>query len=810
MDNAANTPVNNLEYVDKKEITTFFTDKPKTNIQDKCQITMTNDDRLNIYHIQNFLDKIDCEHIIKRVDDKMLPMNFRSGSRCITFDSNGKLCNLIQSRLEHTVGGFLKKSNLQPYGFCLDYTFMQTNNINECLRFNKYEKGDSFNFHRDSGYVKTKYCRSNYTLLIYLNNGFEGGRTSFKTYYRRDYYNDQQEESKKHENYLSRNCGGKTITNELKHYNSENYYCDTDIDFPRRESRYSYLTRRSNMNFTPTTGSALIFDQRLIHAGKQIVKGVKYILRTDILTIGTPNNDIMTYEYTLAKQVAKLLFRQAQIYELDNNPKANELYQRALSLRVYRRIADKNTTGNKSNPDSEQKFDNERYNESDNESDDILDNDSDDVSDDVSVDVSNNDSDDVSDNRPHDEIESVDMLNSDNEPDDTPNDDLESTNTSESDNESDNEPDNEQKEQHDDTTNDTIIDELMDLITDKTEIKIDDNLNLIGRDALSYVFEYKICDNYEELIKAAFVFSIMTYTSQLVDNNFYSEYIKICKDMKIKHIIQNKNKPSFSDRFKQILDDQIQLQIQRSSCVYTYNDIEENNNETYLCMYLVDNIRKIRKLIDTNINDAIQKYVEIMKNIDRFKTHNRVDTQCCDIESMCSMIELETMINEYAGSNIYDNIEQIPTQYNDNCESMDHISDIPYKNKNNNIFNYNNTLITNKVTYCICPLSEYDAQFDDVTTCYVNNIELCYDNGICIVLKDQVKYEKLNNVCKYITGRAEIETYYKSINHAACQCEPMYISRTYKSSKKLYTDATFKFDFINKQITISVEPSIQL
>ncbi len=47
------------------------------------------------------------------------------------------------------------------------------------MRLSKYNVGGHFNKHRDGGFVLTDENRSIYTILIYLNDDFEGGNTIF-------------------------------------------------------------------------------------------------------------------------------------------------------------------------------------------------------------------------------------------------------------------------------------------------------------------------------------------------------------------------------------------------------------------------------------------------------------------------------------------------------------------------------------------------------------------------------------------------------------------------------------------------------
>ena len=91
--------------------------------------------------------------------------------------------------------------------------------LNEMFRVYKYTKGQRFKMHIDGSYRRNLEEQSFYSFLIYLNDDFEGGETVF------------------------RNIGtGK-----------------------------------------PKKGTALVFRHRLRHEGKELISGVKYVLRTDVM-----------------------------------------------------------------------------------------------------------------------------------------------------------------------------------------------------------------------------------------------------------------------------------------------------------------------------------------------------------------------------------------------------------------------------------------------------------------------------------------------------------------------------------------------
>ena len=89
----------------------------------------------------------------------------------------------------------------------------------EPLRVYRYEVGHHFGLHSDQSYTRGD-ARSLLTLLLYLNDDFDGGETEFPD---------------------------------------------------------------EHQTITPCTGDALWFQHAVLHAGKRVTRGTKYVLRTDVL-----------------------------------------------------------------------------------------------------------------------------------------------------------------------------------------------------------------------------------------------------------------------------------------------------------------------------------------------------------------------------------------------------------------------------------------------------------------------------------------------------------------------------------------------
>jgi predicted 2-oxoglutarate/Fe(II)-dependent dioxygenase YbiX len=91
--------------------------------------------------------------------------------------------------------------------------------LNERLRYYRYEPGQYFKWHGDGAFIRSERVRSLFTVMVYLNDDFEGGSTDFW----------------------------------------------------------------DGLSITPERGMALIFEHSLIHQGAPVVRGRKYVLRSDVM-----------------------------------------------------------------------------------------------------------------------------------------------------------------------------------------------------------------------------------------------------------------------------------------------------------------------------------------------------------------------------------------------------------------------------------------------------------------------------------------------------------------------------------------------
>ena len=100
--------------------------------------------------------------------------------------------------------------------------------LNERLRFYRYDVGQLFDWHRDGYYERPNGERSFFTFMIYLNDDFEGGGTSF------------------------------------------------------RDDGYGQ-GRSGCFTVKPKKGMGLLFHHPLVHRGDAVAAGRKYVLRTDVM-----------------------------------------------------------------------------------------------------------------------------------------------------------------------------------------------------------------------------------------------------------------------------------------------------------------------------------------------------------------------------------------------------------------------------------------------------------------------------------------------------------------------------------------------
>jgi prolyl 4-hydroxylase len=131
----------------------------------------------HLFLIEDFLSAYECDELIlwsehKGYEDakvqvygkEMMMKAIRNNSRITFIDFD--LANKIWDKFKPFA--VKKFANSEVLG------------LNEMFRFYKYENGQRFKKHIDGSYIRNEDEASYFTFMIYLNDDFEGGETSFQ------------------------------------------------------------------------------------------------------------------------------------------------------------------------------------------------------------------------------------------------------------------------------------------------------------------------------------------------------------------------------------------------------------------------------------------------------------------------------------------------------------------------------------------------------------------------------------------------------------------------------------------------------
>ena len=169
----------------------------------------------NVFLIENFLTGSECDNFIRQSEVKgyeFATVETEQGSKRIEHVRNNQRLLLndkeLAQKLWERAMEFIPKRIGNSSAIAL----------NELFRFYKYEKGEQFKKHIDGSFIRSDTEASYYTFMIYLNDEYKGGETTFE---------------------------------------------DCCIDSKK--------------------GMLIIFLHSLPHSGSPVTKGIKYVLRTDIM-----------------------------------------------------------------------------------------------------------------------------------------------------------------------------------------------------------------------------------------------------------------------------------------------------------------------------------------------------------------------------------------------------------------------------------------------------------------------------------------------------------------------------------------------
>jgi hypothetical protein len=204
----------------------------------------------------------------------------------------------------------MEYGDVVPYGLNTDGVW-ELAGMNKCLRINSYVAPSiGFKPHYDAAFCESDTVKSALSCIIYLNNQncdaphgsyyqlpiFEGGGTVF------------------YDKMKKIDIGGLTVNEELK--------INGGLD------SYDHIVVK------PQTGKCIIFKQDLLHSALKVAKGIKYILRADVVYKKIRINKSLTIFDDCRYQKCVNYFKEAQYKELNEELiQSNELYERNISVR---------------------------------------------------------------------------------------------------------------------------------------------------------------------------------------------------------------------------------------------------------------------------------------------------------------------------------------------------------------------------------------------------------------------------------------------------------------------------------------------
>ena len=265
--------------------------------------------------IDNVLTPEQCKEIIantKQDNFKNMLEKYRSCQRndfrIQIIDS--EFASSLWETLEPTVTSMLIENNLptQPLGFDVSKGEWKLHSLNGGFRINKYTADEKqlFSVQKDAQYCPNGDCRSLLSVLVYLNEEFQGGLTKFYL-------------PKISEEQIINGGVGKDMTVK-----------EEVASFGGLHMGYDAFT------VTPALGKAVIFSHNILHESTVVKENIKYILKTEVIIYRSDKSyGIVVSEDEKVDYFKCLnLFRKAQSLELSrNNEKAGDLYERALSIR---------------------------------------------------------------------------------------------------------------------------------------------------------------------------------------------------------------------------------------------------------------------------------------------------------------------------------------------------------------------------------------------------------------------------------------------------------------------------------------------
>ncbi len=130
-----------------------------------------------IFTIDDFWSKQECEAFIIKSENigyEPATINTEKGQKIVENVRNNNRVIYKDIILGEEIWNKLKNFAPQRIGNSV------ATGLNELFRFYKYQTGQQFKKHQDESYIRNETEASYYTFMIYLNDDFEGGETTFE------------------------------------------------------------------------------------------------------------------------------------------------------------------------------------------------------------------------------------------------------------------------------------------------------------------------------------------------------------------------------------------------------------------------------------------------------------------------------------------------------------------------------------------------------------------------------------------------------------------------------------------------------
>lgn len=140
-----------------------------------------------ILHLKSLLSQVECAKLLELAEEKgyreqVFEPPYVPEARQRAMFNDTDIAALLTSRiLPHLppLSAFYKNAPLPQEAKKQLFATWQPLSINERLRFYRYAAGERFAPHMDHEFAKNEYERTFLSVVLYLNDDFEGGETQF-------------------------------------------------------------------------------------------------------------------------------------------------------------------------------------------------------------------------------------------------------------------------------------------------------------------------------------------------------------------------------------------------------------------------------------------------------------------------------------------------------------------------------------------------------------------------------------------------------------------------------------------------------